>query len=258
MLILFLQATLIIILCVSVLWIISVFIRNVSIIDIFWGVGFVIVNAFYQFMANELNLRRFIVLILVSVWGMRLSIYLAVRNIGKGEDARYTKFRRSYGEKRYWWFSFFQVFLLQAILMMIVSLPLLGIASDNSNDGLIFIDYLALVFWTIGFSFEAGGDYQLFRFKRNKLNKSKVLDTGFWKYTRHPNYFGDTMIWWSYALFCMASGYYWNILGSVVMTLLIIKVSGVTLLEKDLSETKPEYREYKEKTSSFLPFFPKK
>jgi steroid 5-alpha reductase family enzyme len=258
MLTLFLQATLIIICCVSILWVISIFIKDVSIIDLFWGTGFVIVNAFYLFLHDEFNLRRWIVLALVTIWGLRLSIYLAIRNIGKGEDARYKEFRRSYGARRYWWLSFFQVFLLQAILMMIVSLPLLGIAIGNSDEGLYFIDYVAMVFWIIGFSFEAGGDYQLFRFKRDDLNKGKVLNAGFWKYTRHPNYFGDTMIWWSFALFCIASANYWYIIGSFVMTLLIIKVSGVALLEKSLSETKPEYKEYIEKTNSFFPFFPKK
>jgi len=258
MLTLFLQATLIIICCVTLLWVISIFIKDVSIIDLFWGTGFVIVNAYYMLMSDDMSLRKLILVVLVTIWGLRLSIYLSIRNIGKGEDARYKEFRRNYGEKRYWWFSFFQVFLLQAILMMIVSLPLLGIATGNSSEGLIFIDYIAILFWIIGISFEAGGDYQLYCFKLDKSNKGKVLNTGFWKYTRHPNYFGDTMVWWAYALFSIASGSYWHIIGSVVMTLLIIKVSGVALLEKSLNETKPQYREYIEKTNSFFPWFPKK
>ena len=255
---LFLQASLVIWVLVTLLWIWSIIIKNVSIVDIFWGFGFVVVNALYLFMPGELNDRKILVLILVSIWGLRLSIYLASRNIGKGEDFRYREFRRSYGEERYWWVSYFQTFLLQGVLMMIVSLPLLGISNGNYSGNLNMLDYLGIFIWLVGFSFEAGGDYQLSRFKRDAGNKGKVLDSGFWKYTRHPNYFGDAAVWWAYALFSIAAGGYWQIIGSVVMTLLIIKVSGVALLEKSLKDSKPQYREYIRKTSSFFPWFPKK
>jgi steroid 5-alpha reductase family enzyme len=197
-------------------------------------------------------------LVLVTVWGLRLSIYLAWRNIGKGEDFRYKEFRRKYGPERYWWFSFFQTFLLQGALIMIVSLPLLGVNVSTRSKAFNLLDYLGILVWMIGFTFEAGGDFQLSRFKKNSKNKGKVLNTGFWKYTRHPNYFGDSAVWWAYALFSIAAGSYWQIIGSIIMTMLIIKVSGVTLLEKTLNNTKPEYREYIQKTSSFLPWFYKK
>ena len=141
---------------------------------------------------------------------------------------------------------------------MIVSLPLLGIHSSASSGDLNLLDYIGIVVWLIGFTFEAGGDYQLARFKSEFANKGKVLNTGFWKYTRHPNYFGDSAVWWAYAIFCIAAGSYWQIIGSIVMTLLIIKISGVALLEKTLNDTKPQYREYILKTSSFFPWFPKK
>jgi len=255
---LFFQAALIILVLVTLLWIWSVIIKNVSIVDIFWGFGFVVVNAFYVFMSGELNTRKILILALVSIWGLRLTIYLASRNIGKGEDFRYQEFRRNYGPKRYWWFSFFQVFLLQGALIMIVSLPLLGINTSDSSGELKLLDYIGIIVWLIGFIFEAGGDFQLARFKRNIANKGKVLNTGFWKYTRHPNYFGDSAVWWSYAIFSIAAGSYWQILGSIIMTLLIIKISGVALLEKTLNNTKPQYIEYIQKTSSFFPWFPKK
>tara|TARA_R110001583_G_scaffold99969_1_gene245578 strand:+ start:14840 stop:15664 length:825 start_codon:yes stop_codon:yes gene_type:complete len=258
MMTLFLQASLIILVLVSLLWIWSVFIKNVSIVDLFWGFGFVLVNAFYVFMSDEVNAREILILCLVSIWGLRLTFYLAWRNIGKGEDFRYQEFRRNYGPKRYWWFSFFQTFLLQGALIMIISLPLLGIHSSTSSGELTILDYLGILVWLIGFTFEAGGDYQLVRFKRNLANKGKVLNTGFWKYTRHPNYFGDSAVWWAYAIFSFAAGSYWQIIGSIVMTLLIIKVSGVALLEKTLNDTKPQYRAYIEKTNSFFPWFPKK
>ena len=255
---LFSQAALVILVLVTLLWVWSVFIKNVSIVDIFWGFGFVVVNAFYAFMSEDLNPRKILILTLVSIWGLRLAIYLAFRNIGKGEDYRYQEFRRNYGPKRYWWFSFFQVFLLQGVLIMIVSLPLLGINSSTSNGELNVLDYIGIVLWIIGFSFEAGGDYQLARFKKDAENKGKVLRTGFWKYTRHPNYFGDAAVWWSYAIFSIAAGSYWQIIGAVIMTLLIIKVSGVSLLEKTLKNTKPQYKDYILKTNSFFPWLPKK
>ncbi|MBT8306693.1 MAG: DUF1295 domain-containing protein [Maribacter sp.] len=255
---LFSQAALIILVLVTLLWIGSIFIKNVSIVDIFWGLGFVVVNAFYVFMSGELNARKILILTLVSIWGLRLAIYLAYRNIGKGEDFRYQEFRRNYGPKRYWWFSYFQTFLLQGVLIMIVSLTLLGINSSASSGDLTLLDYIGIAVWLIGFTFEAGGDFQLARFKRNVENKGKVLNTGFWKYTRHPNYFGDSAVWWAYAIFSMAAGSYWQIIGSIVMTILIIKISGVTLLEKTLKHTKPQYRDYIQKTNSFFPWFPKK
>lgn len=254
----FLQALLLIWVLVTLLWIWSIIIKNVSIVDIFWGFGFVAVNALYVLVSGELNDRKILILILVTVWGLRLAIYLASRNIGKGEDFRYQEFRRNYGEDRYWWFSYFQTFLLQGILIMIVSLPLLGISASNDSGDLNLLDYLGILVWLVGFAFEAGGDYQLSRFKRDPRNRGKVLDSGFWKYTRHPNYFGDAAVWWAYALFSIAAGSYWQVIGSAVMTLLIIKVSGVALLEKSLKESKPQYKEYIRNTSSFFPWFPKK
>jgi len=255
---LFLHAALLIWVLVTILWIWSIIIKNVSIVDIFWGIGFVAVNAFYVFFSGDLNPRKILIFMLVSVWGLRLAAYLAIRNTGKGEDFRYQEFRRKYGQKRYWWISYFQTFLLQGFLMMIVSLPLLGISGSTHAGNLNFPDYLGILLWLTGFTFEAGGDFQLSRFKKDPGNKGKVLDTGFWKYTRHPNYFGDSAVWWAYALFSIAAGSYWQVIGSVIMTLLIIRVSGVALLEKSLSTSKPQYREYIQKTSAFIPWFPKK
>lgn len=258
MLTLFLHACLVILILVTLLWAVSVMIKNVSIVDLFWGFGFVVVNAFYVFTSGELNDRKILMLVLVSVWGLRLSIYLAWRNLGKGEDFRYQEFRRKYGTERYWWVSYFQTFILQGVLMMIISLPLLAVNGSAGSDTLGVIDFIGILVWLTGFTFEAGGDFQLARFKRNPKNKGKVLNTGFWKFTRHPNYFGDSAVWWAYALFSIAAGGYWQIVGSVIMTLLIIKVSGVALLEKSLVDKKPEYQDYIRKTSAFLPWFPKK
>lgn len=258
MVLLFSKAAILIFICILLLWILSIYLKNVSIVDVFWGFGFVIVNAVYFFYQDVFYTRHIILLVLVTLWGLRLTIYLAYRNIGKDEDFRYQEFRRKYGPKRYWWVSFFQVFLLQGALILIVSLPLLGTLFQTQSNQLSWIDFLAILVWVIGFIFESVGDYQLTKFKNNPSNKGKVLNTGLWKYTRHPNYFGDAAVWWSYGLFCLSSGIYWPILGSVAMTFLIIKISGVSLLEESLKDKKPEYQNYMRQTSSFFPWFQKK
>jgi steroid 5-alpha reductase family enzyme len=142
--------------------------------------------------------------------------------------------------------------------MWLISAPLLGAQYYAQNNSLTILDLSGIIFWIIGFSFETGGDFQLASFKADPSNKGKVLDKGFWRYTRHPNYFGDSSVWWGYGLICIASDSYLPVLGSLLMTALIIKVSGVTLLEKSLKEQKPQYKEYIEKTSAFIPWFPKK
>ncbi len=242
----------------TTLWVISIFLKNVSIVDLFWGFGFVVSAIVYFIYSDGYEARKILLLILVSIWGLRLSIYLAWRNIGKGEDFRYAQFRKNYGEHRYWWISFFQTFLLQGILMWLISAPLLGAMYYSGNASMGILDFLGIAFWIIGISFEAGGDFQLAKFKSNPQNKDKVLNTGFWKYTRHPNYFGDSSVWWGYGLICLGAGCYFPVLGSILMTALIIKVTGVAMLEKSLKDKKPQYLEYIEKTSSFIPWFPKK
>jgi steroid 5-alpha reductase family enzyme len=254
----YLSALAIIITFMTLLWLLSVAIRNVSIVDLFWGFGFIISAAYYYFVGEGNPERNLLLLILVAIWGLRLTIYLMWRNIGKGEDFRYQEFRRSYGDKRYWWISFFQTFLLQGVLMWLISAPLLGAMHYGRDLPLGFFDGLAVVVWLTGFIFEAGGDLQLARFKGKPENKGKVLDTGFWKYTRHPNYFGDSAVWWAYGLFAIAAGAYLTVLGSILMTLIIIRVSGVSLLEKTLKTDKPEYADYIRRTSAFFPMPPKK
>jgi steroid 5-alpha reductase family enzyme len=253
-----LQAFLVILVLMTILWIVSVLIRNVSIVDLFWSLGFILTAAFYFISTEGFEPRKTLLMGLLSIWGLRLSVYLFWRNFGKGEDFRYREFRKKYGENRYWWISFFQTFLLQGLLMWIISLPLLGAQYGGHDKPLNFLDFAGVLFWLIGFSFEAGGDFQLAVFKANPANKGKIMDKGFWRYTRHPNYFGDASVWWGYGLFCIASGSYIPVIGSLLMTALIIKVSGVALLEKSLKENKPEYKEYIQKTSAFLPWFPKK
>jgi len=250
---------LIVILSIMILlWLISIRIKNVSIVDLFWGSGFAVICLFYFLNTEGFEIRKILILILVVAWGLRLSAYLIWRNYGKGEDFRYRKFRKDYGDHRYWWISFFQTFLLQGILMWLISAPLLGAQFYSLGDKLGIFDFMGVLIWTIGVLFETGGDIQLARFKTDPANKGKVLDKGFWRYTRHPNYFGDAAAWTGFGFICLAAGSYLPVLGSVLMIVMIIRVSGVALLEKSLKETKPEYREYVEKTSAFIPWFPKK
>jgi steroid 5-alpha reductase family enzyme len=252
------KALAVIMIMMTLLWIISVFIKNVSIVDLFWGFGFVLVSWFYFLTGGGYEIRKMILTFLVTLWGLRLSIYLTWRNHGKGEDFRYRQFRHNYGENRYWWISFFQTFLLQGILMWLISAPLLGAQYYGDDRPLNILDWIGIFFWATGFVFETGGDLQLAIFKSNPANRGKVLDTGFWRYTRHPNYFGDSSVWWGYGLVCLAAGSWLPVLGSFLMTILIIRVSGVMLLEKSLKEQKPQYKRYIEKTSAFIPWFPKK
>ena len=242
----------------TILWIISTFIRNVSIVDLFWGASYVLAAIIYFIYGNGFYERKILLLILVAIWGLRLSIYLMWRNAGKGEDFRYKEFRRKFGEHRYWWFSFFQTFLLQGILAWLISAPIL--AAMHYGEAMTFnvFDILGLVLWSIGFIFEFGGDMQLAKFKSDPANKGKVLNTGFWRYTRHPNYFGDAAVWWGFGFFAVAGGSYFTFLGSLLMTFLLVKVSGVALLEKSLKDKKSEYQDYIRKTSAFFPWFPKK
>ena len=240
------------------LWIVSIIIKNVSIIDIFWGLGFAITGGYYFTNSHGNESRKLILMMMLAIWGLRLSVYLAWRNLGKGEDFRYREFRRKYGMKRYWWISFFQTFLLQGLLMWLISAPLLGAQYYGQASPFGIIDFAGVALWIIGFTFEAGGDLQLALFKADPSNKGKVLDKGFWRYTRHPNYFGDSAVWWGYGLICLASGSYLPAVGSLLMTALIVKVSGVALLEKSLKDQKPQYKDYTETTSAFFPWFPKK
>jgi steroid 5-alpha reductase family enzyme len=256
-LLIFFQGLLLIMIMMTILWGVSVIVRNVSIVDLFWGLGFVLTAGFYFLKTEGLEIRKIIILSLAAIWGLRLSFYLAWRNIGEGEDFRYKQFREKYG-KKYWWLSYFQTFLLQGVLMWLISAPLLGAQFSGRNIQSGILDIIGIVFWGVGFFFETVGDLQLARFKADPANKGKVMDKGLWKYTRHPNYFGDSAVWWGFGILCLAAGSYIPVLGSILMTFIIIKISGVGLLEKSLKNKKPEYRDYIERTSAFLPWFPKK
>ncbi|MBD3169790.1 MAG: DUF1295 domain-containing protein [candidate division Zixibacteria bacterium] len=252
----FLWAGLLILIYVIFAWVVSIIKKDTSVVDIFWGAGFVVAAAVYFILTDGYLPRKLLILILVAIWGLRLSIYIGIRNHGKPEDPRYTSMREKHGNS---WpvRSLFTVFILQGILMWIISIPLLTAQLPVTPPYLYWLDYLGIIFWVIGFYFEAVGDYQLYRFKQDPRNSNKVLSNGLWGLTRHPNYFGEFAMWWGYGLIAITGGYYWVLLSPLIMSILVMKFSGVGLLEKNLKEKKPGYREYIETTSVFFPW-PKK
>jgi steroid 5-alpha reductase family enzyme len=252
---LYIVAGLVVLSLMTVLWLVSLILKNSSIVDIFWGTGFVILAwVFFTLTPGGFVTRKLLLAILTTMWGLRLSLYILYRNWGKPEDFRYQKWRQESGSK-WWWKSFFQIFVLQGLLMWIISTPLLRAQTGELPAHLTIVDILGAILWAIGFFFETIGDLSLARFKANPANKGKVMDRGVWRFTRHPNYFGDAAQWWGYFLITTAAGGWWTIFSPVIMTILLMRVSGVTLLEKTL-ETRPGYKEYIERTSAFIPWFP--
>jgi steroid 5-alpha reductase family enzyme len=241
------------------LWLLSLALGNSSIVDIFWGTGFVVVTWAAFLLGDEGYLpRKVLVAGLVTLWGFRLSIHILRRNWGKSEDFRYAKWREENGA-RWWWVSLFKVFLLQGVLLWIISAPLVAAEVSPTPTSLGVMEALAVVVWAIGFFFESVGDWQLARFKADPANRGKLLDRGVWRYTRHPNYFGDAAQWWAYYVMAAATGWgAWTIFSPLIMTFLLVRVSGVGLLEKTLKDSKPGYREYMERTSAFVPWFPRR
>jgi len=242
----------------ALLWLISLALRNSSIVDIFWGAGFFLAGWIYYALTPEGSpARKLLLMILVTIWGLRLSFHILFRNWRKPEDFRYQKWREEAG-KSWWWHSFFKVFLLQGFFMWVISIPLLAAQYPSFPAALGFLDYSGAAVWAYGFFFEAVGDLQLSIFKSNPANKGKLLDRGVWRYTRHPNYFGDAAQWWGYFLIGLSAGGWWSIFSPAFMTFLLVKVSGVALLEKSLKNAKPGYQEYVRRTSAFIPLPPKK
>lgn len=235
-----------------VLWSVATRLRDVSIIDCFWGAAFVVVAWVGVVLNRPASARMLLLACLTTLWGLRLSLYLLRRKRGHAEDRRYRAMRDYHGP-RFWWVSLFTVFLLQAGLAWFVALPLQYAAVIASRTPLGGWDACGVALWLIGFVFEAGGDRQLARFQANPANRGKVLDRGFWRYTRHPNYFGDFCIWWGLYAIAAVGGAGSMILSPVVMTVLLLKVSGVALLEKSISERRPEYAEYIRRTNAFFP-----
>lgn len=251
---LYLQGLIIVLSLVLLTWIVSLFRDDVSIVDSLWSLMFLALCASW-YMAYEFTTHRSgIVLALVALWALRLSAYITWRNRGAGEDARYRAMRRKYSPN-FAIKSLFIVFLLQGFLALIISLPLL--AAITGSRPLNLFDGLAVLMVSFGILFESIADAQLAAFKARPGNQGQVMDKGLWRYTRHPNYFGECCVWWGFYLFAVAAEGWWSILSPLLMTFLLLRVSGVALLERDIAERRPGYREYMAHTNAFIPGIPR-
>ena len=235
-------------------WVISLLRNNVTHVDSMWSLFFVIATFTSVVLATETSMRAQILLILVSIWALRLFVYLTWRNWGPHEDHRYVQIRNN-NQPNFWLKSIVIIFGLQAVLAWIISMALFG--AVTSDKPINTLDYIGILLVILGFIWETIGDWQLSSFKANPSNKGKVLNTGLWRYSRHPNYFGEFCIWWGFYVIAVAAGAWWSVISPLLMTLLLLKVSGVSLLESTIIERRPAYAEYIKNTNAFMPWFPK-
>ena len=237
-----------------VFWVISLLRNDVSIVDSLWSLMFLLVALVYAAMTGITGPREVLVLVMVALWAFRLSAYITWRNHGQPEDFRYQEIRAN-NEPGFLYKSLYIIFILQGVLAWIISLPLAAAIGGQPAIGLL--DYAGVALFVVGFVFEALGDLQLSRFRRDPANDGKVLDQGLWRYTRHPNYFGNFTIWWGFYLCALSAGAWWTIVSPLLMTFLLLKVSGVALLEKDISGRRPQYQQYIRRTNAFFPGLPR-
>jgi steroid 5-alpha reductase family enzyme len=241
-------------------WLLSVRLRDVSIVDVMWGPGFLLVAAVAVALGSGDGARKLLVLSLVGIWGLRLARHIFARNYprhgGKGEDYRYRAIRERQGA-RFVWLSAFTVFGLQGVLLLFIAMPLMAAVASPGAAALGPFDLAGAALFVAGFLCEAVGDMQLARFKADPANRGRVCDVGLWRFSRHPNYFGDALLWWGFFLLaCAVPGGWRTIASPIVMTVLLLKVSGVALLERGLAASKPGYADYVARTSAFVPWFP--
>ena len=230
---------------------VSLRLENASIADVAWGPGILAIGLAYYFTSDGVPVRANLTLALLAIWAIRLAIHLGMRLRLQGEDHRYVAWRDQY-EENWWWFSYFKVFLLQAVIAWIVSLPIyFGIVS-MAPAALTFLDYVGVALFVVGLVIESVADEHLRRFRAERTNRGKVLDTGLWRYSRHPNYFGEAVLWWGFGVISVATGGVPGLLGPAILTYLLIYVSGVALLESTLIE-KAGYIQYVGKTPAFVP-----
>jgi steroid 5-alpha reductase family enzyme len=248
----------------TLLWLASLRLKDVSIVDLFWGFGFVVIACVSLWKAELSTDRGWCLAVLCSIWGLRLTLHLWARNHGRPEDYRYAEMREKRGSG-FWLSSLWIIFWLQGAVMWVVSLPLQ--VGNVSTDEMSWLNHFGLVIWLIGFLFEAIGDFQLARFKRQAQKASSdaavgrgggVMDQGLWRYTRHPNYFGNALIWWGLTLVALQVDSIWLLISPILMTFLLLKVSGVAMLERSLAKRSSEYRDYMMRTSAFIPLPPKR
>lgn len=236
-------------------WLLSVLKRDVSIVDSIWSLMILTGGITYAIGAGVEGGHSFIILWLLVAWALRLSGYLTWRNWGQPEDRRYRQMRDKYSP-HFALKSLGLVFILQAVLAWIISMPLWPALSIGAA-GLQWLEVAALVLVLVGLGMESAADWQMARFQADPGNRGRVMNSGLWRYSRHPNYFGEALVWWGYYLFALAAGAWWTLPAPLLMTWLLLKFSGVVMLEKDITERRPAYRRYKQTTNAFIPGPPK-
>jgi steroid 5-alpha reductase family enzyme len=243
------------VLTVSVVaWLVSVVRRDVSIVDSLWSLMILLCALVYVSLAQDTGPRTMILIALLLTWAIRLSLHITLRNHGEPEDRRYQEIRRN-NQPYFEWKSLYIVFVFQGFLAWVICLPVVAAVGGQTPPGPL--DYAGIALWLAGMFFEVTGDYQLTRFRREKHAPDAVLDTGLWRYTRHPNYFGEAVIWWGFYLLALSAGAWWTFFAPLLMTFLLLKVSGVAMLEKDIAGRRPAYRDYIRRTNAFFPGRPK-
>lgn len=241
----------------TLVWAWSVRTRDASLVDRFWGPGFALVAWTWLALMGEGGPRAWVLCAMVTLWGLRLGWHITRRNSGHGEDPRYAAMRAG-SPRTFPWTSLATVFWLQAVILAFVALPLHAALSPGAPAALQPLDFAGIALWLAGLAFEAVGDAQLAAFKRDPANRGRVMDRGLWAWTRHPNYFGDATLWWGFGLFALATpGAWWTLAGPLLMTVLLVRVSGVSLLEKQMA-ARPGYAEYVRRTSAFFPLPPRR
>lgn len=239
-------------------WIFSLLRRNVTIVDSLWGLGFVLVAVTTFWMGDGYSGRSLLILIMTTAWGLRLCVFLTWRNWGQVEDHRYGAWREKSGLP-FWIVSLFKVFWLQAVFLWVISLVLQKAQLSPQPDQFTLLDVVGTILWGAGFVFEAIGDWQLARFKINPANQGRVMDRGLWAWTRHPNYFGECLLWWGFFIVALSTpSSWWTVLSPIIISLVLLKMTGVPLTEAALKKRRPGYAEYIERTSTFIPRPPRK
>jgi steroid 5-alpha reductase family enzyme len=239
----------------TILWYVSVRLEDSSIVDIAWGPSILVLSLIYYFTGNGAPLRAGLTVALVAIWAIRLGVHLYLRNQTQGEDARYEIMRSRRG-RSWWWYSYFRVFLLQALTAWVASIPLYFAIVSVAPQNLTIIDYLGVLLFAIGFGFEAVGDEQLRQFRNKPRNVKLVLETGLWQYSRHPNYFGEALLWWGFGLLGAATGGVVGLIVPALLTYFLMNISSM-LLERSLMRNRRAYAGYAEATSAFLPRTPR-
>lgn len=244
--------------CMLALWALSIPLKDVSIVDVFWGPGFAVAAWVAAIVSGGDPVHKWVIVALTTVWAVRLGFYLTWRKWGEGEDPRYTALIDHLGPENRIWTGLVRVFITQGVIMWLVALPVMLGQVWREPVGLGVLAWIGVALWLVGFLFESIGDWQMVRFKADPSNAGKVMDRGLWRYTRHPNYFGDACVW--FGLWMIASDNPWGLLtviSPILMTYFLLRVTGKSLLERRLKRSRPEYVDYVNRTSGFIPWFPK-